>query len=121
MKPEEMPSTESGGLSESERFEALVGAHRGKVYGLCYRYAGNAADAEDLTQEVFLRAFRGLPGFRGEANLSTWVYRIAVNVCLELGQLSETARGRAADRSYAGRAAVRPRELEPRGGAPPVA
>ena len=80
MKPERMPSTESGGLSESERFEALVGAHRGKVYGLCYRYAGNAADAEDLTQEVFLRAFRGLPGFRGDANLSTWVYRIAVNV-----------------------------------------
>ncbi len=67
---------------ETWRFDDLVRTHRGRVYGLCYRYAGNRADAEDLAQEVFLRAYRGLSGFRGEASLSTWVYRIAVNVCL---------------------------------------
>ena len=67
---------------ETQAFDDLVRTHRGRVYGLCYRYAGNPADAEDLAQEVFLRAYRGLSGFRGEASLSTWVYRIAVNVCL---------------------------------------
>lgn len=67
---------------ETRTFDDLVRTHRGRVYGLCYRYAGNSADAEDLAQEVFLRAYRGLSGFRGEASLSTWVYRIAVNVCL---------------------------------------
>jgi len=66
----------------SQTFDDLVRTHRGRVYGLCYRYAGNPADAEDLAQEVFLRAYRGLSGFRGEASLSTWIYRIAVNVCL---------------------------------------
>ena len=69
-------------ISETQTFDDLVREHRGSVYGLCYRYAGNRADAEDLAQEVFLRAYRGLSGFRGEASLSTWVYRIAVNVCL---------------------------------------
>jgi RNA polymerase sigma-70 factor (ECF subfamily) len=67
---------------DTRTFDELVRTHRGRVFGLCYRYAGNSADAEDLVQEVFLRAYRGLPGFRGEASLSTWVYRIAVNVCL---------------------------------------
>lgn len=67
---------------ETETFDELVRTHRGRVFGLCYRYAGNRADAEDLVQEVFLRAYRGLSGFRGESSLSTWVYRITVNVCL---------------------------------------
>lgn len=68
--------------SETDTFDELVRAHRGHVYGMCYRYSGNRADAEDLVQEVFLRAYRGLPGFRGDSSLSTWLYRIAVNVCL---------------------------------------
>ena len=68
--------------NETETFDELVRTHRGRVYGLCYRYSGNSADAEDLAQEVFLRAYRGLAGFRGDASLATWVYRIAVNVCL---------------------------------------
>ena len=76
------PLDEPDKIDETQEFEDLVRTHRGRVYGLCYRYAGNRADAEDLAQEVFLRAYRGLSGFRGEASLSTWVYRIAVNVCL---------------------------------------
>ena len=67
---------------ESRAFDELVRSHRARVVGLCYRYSGNHADAEDLSQEVFLRAYRGLPGFRGDARISTWIYRIAVNVCL---------------------------------------
>lgn len=73
---------EGGALSETDAFERLVATHRSKVFGLCYRYVGNRADAEDLAQETFLRAYRGLSRFRGDSTLSTWVYRIAVNVCL---------------------------------------
>ena len=73
-------SSEAGG--DREAFETMVREHRRRVFGLCYRYTGNAADAEDLVQEVFLRAYRALDGFRGDSSLSTWIYRIAVNVCL---------------------------------------
>jgi RNA polymerase sigma-70 factor, ECF subfamily len=52
------------------------------VYQVCYRFAGNHEDASDLSQEAFVRAWRGLKKFRGQAALSTWLYRIAVNVCL---------------------------------------
>jgi RNA polymerase sigma-70 factor (ECF subfamily) len=65
-----------------EAFDTLVGRHRRQVYRLCYRFVGNHADATDLTQDVFLRAFRGLSGFKGEASVATWFYRIAVNLSL---------------------------------------
>src|SRR5439155_21182384 len=49
---------------------------------LCYRFVGNHEDASDLSQDVFLRAYRGLRSFRGQSSLATWLYRIGVNVCL---------------------------------------
>jgi RNA polymerase sigma-70 factor (ECF subfamily) len=52
------------------------------VYQLCCRFVGNHEDASDLSQEVFLRAYRGLRSFRGHSSLATWLYRIGVNVCL---------------------------------------
>jgi len=63
-------------------FDVIVERHRRPVYQLCYRYVGNHEDASDLAQDVFLRAYRGLKSFRGQSSLSTWLYRIAVNVCL---------------------------------------
>src|SRR4051812_1250167 len=63
-------------------FDLIVERHRRPVYQLCYRYVGNHEDASDLAQDVFLRAYRGLKNFRGRSSLSTWLYRIAVNVCL---------------------------------------
>ena len=63
-------------------FDLIVERHRRAVYQLCYRIVGNHEDASDLSQDVFLRAFRGLRNFRGHSSLSTWLYRIAVNVCL---------------------------------------
>jgi RNA polymerase sigma-70 factor (ECF subfamily) len=63
-------------------FDVIVERHRRPVYQLCYRYVANHEDASDLAQEVFLRAYRGLRSFRGQSSLSTWLYRIAVNVCL---------------------------------------
>jgi RNA polymerase sigma-70 factor (ECF subfamily) len=65
-----------------EAFDLIVERHRRAVYQICYRFAGNHEDASDLSQDTFVRAWRGLRHFRGQAALSTWLYRIAVNVCL---------------------------------------
>lgn len=63
-------------------FDVIVDRHRRAVYQLCYRFVGNHEDASDLSQDVFLRAFRGLRNFKGQSSLGTWLYRIGVNVCL---------------------------------------
>ena len=63
-------------------FDQLVQLHQRSVYRLCYRFLGNHEDACDLSQEVFLRAHRGLSRFRSQSSLSTWLYRIGVNLCL---------------------------------------
>jgi RNA polymerase sigma-70 factor, ECF subfamily len=60
-------------------FERLVSEHTGDVYALLYRLTADPEEASDLTQETFLRAFQSISRFRGEANLKTWLYRIAVN------------------------------------------
>jgi RNA polymerase sigma-70 factor (ECF subfamily) len=65
-----------------EAFDVVVQRHRRQVYQLCFRYVGNHEDAADLAQDAFIRAFRGLRGFKNESALGTWLYRIAVNVCL---------------------------------------
>lgn len=52
------------------------------IHALCYRMTGSQADAEDLAQETFVRAFEALPTFRAEASVSSWLYRIALNQCL---------------------------------------
>ena len=63
-------------------FDLVVTRHQRAVYQLCYRFVSNHEDASDLTQDVFLRAYKGLQNFRGQSSLSTWLYRIGVNVCL---------------------------------------
>jgi RNA polymerase sigma-70 factor (ECF subfamily) len=65
-----------------EAFDVIVERHRRPVYQVCYRFVNNHEDASDLAQESFVRAWRGLKNFKGQAALSTWLYRIAVNVCL---------------------------------------
>jgi RNA polymerase sigma-70 factor (ECF subfamily) len=65
-----------------EAFDAIVERHRRTVYQVCYRFVSNHEDASDLSQEAFVRAWRGLKSFKGQSLLSTWLYRIAVNVCL---------------------------------------
>jgi RNA polymerase sigma-70 factor (ECF subfamily) len=63
-------------------FDLIVERHQRSVYHLCYRFVANHEDASDLSQDVFLRAYRGLRNFRGQSSLATWLYRIGVNVCL---------------------------------------
>ncbi len=64
-------------------FEELYRAHAGRLYSLLLRMAGSSHDAEDLLQDVFLHAYRKLGGFRGDSSLGTWLYRLAVNLCLD--------------------------------------
>jgi RNA polymerase sigma-70 factor (ECF subfamily) len=67
---------------EREAFDRLVVRYQRTVYRLCYRYVNDHDDANDLAQEVFLKAWRAIGRFRGESTFSTWLYRIAVNTCL---------------------------------------
>jgi len=67
---------------DADAFAALFQAHKGRVYAVCLRMTNNAADADDLTQEAFIQAFRKLATFRGESALSTWLHRVAVNTAL---------------------------------------
>src|SRR6185436_12594913 len=75
-------------------FDLLVERHRRSVYQLCYRFVGNHEDASDLSQDVFLRAYRGLRGFRGQSSIATWLYRIGVNVCLNRVSAKTTTVGK---------------------------
>src|SRR4029077_17739523 len=64
-------------------FEELVEGYKNLVFALIARTVQDRTRAEDLAQEGFLRIHRGLPYFRGEARLSTWIYRIVANVCVQ--------------------------------------
>jgi RNA polymerase sigma-70 factor (ECF subfamily) len=66
-------------------FDELVRRHRRELHVHCYRMTGSIHDADDAVQEAFLRAWRGLPGFEGRSSVRSWLYRIATNVCLNLG------------------------------------
>lgn len=60
----------------------MVRAYQHRIFGVAVRMLGNVAEAEDVAQEVFLRAHRAITGFRGEAKLSTWLYAITSRLCL---------------------------------------
>ena len=67
---------------DREAFDEIVRRHQRQVYQLCYRFVGNHEDASDLAQDVFVRAYKALGGFKGQSAIATWLYRIGVNVCL---------------------------------------
>jgi RNA polymerase sigma-70 factor (ECF subfamily) len=87
--PEEVPEIDEGPPEKElvrnaqqgdvRAFEELVNRYHGKIYGLTYNMTSNREDAEDLTQEVFVKAFEALPRFKGKSSFYTWLYRIAVN------------------------------------------
>lgn len=64
-------------------FEKLVTAYEKNVYSLALRMVGDPEDAADMTQETFIKAYRSLSSFRGDSKFSSWLYRIASNVCLD--------------------------------------
>jgi len=66
-----------------EAFEALYCQHAPRIFSLASRMAGSPEDGEDLLQEIFLQAYRKLASFKGEASVGTWLYRLALNHCLD--------------------------------------
>ena len=66
---------------DAESFNQLVLRWERPIYALAYRTIGREEEARDVCQETFLRAFRALPRFRGQAKFSSWLYRIAINLC----------------------------------------
>jgi RNA polymerase sigma-70 factor, ECF subfamily len=76
---EELVARSTGGDLDS--FNQLVLRWERPIYALAYRVIGREDDARDVAQEAFLRAFRGLGGFKGEAKFSSWLYRITLNLC----------------------------------------
>lgn len=68
---------------QADAFAVLIGRYERQVYNLALRYSGDVTEAFDLAQEAFLRAHQALASFRGDARFSTWLYRIATNVCLD--------------------------------------
>ena len=76
---EELVTRSRGGDADS--FNQLILRWERPIYALAYRVIGRDEDARDVAQETFLRAFRALPGFKGQAKFSSWLYRIALNLC----------------------------------------
>ncbi len=76
------PDVELVGLAregDADAFEELVRRYSGRIYGMLFRTIGDSGLAEDAAQETFVRAWKALPKFRGDAKFSTWIYRIAMN------------------------------------------
>ena len=71
----------SAQVGDTDAFATLVMMHGSLVYNLALRTLGDAQEAEDVAQETFVRAWQGLPRFRAQSRLSTWLYRITTNLC----------------------------------------
>ena len=69
---------------DRDAFRVLVDAHSRSIFNLAYRMTGNQEDADEVVQETFLRAYKSLDRFEGKSKFSTWIYRIAVNRCLDM-------------------------------------
>lgn len=74
---------------DQEAFESLIREHQRMIHSLCYRMTGSLADADDLAQETFIHAYQHLADFRSESGFSSWLYRIAMNQCLNWRKQSD--------------------------------
>lgn len=83
VSPEERRLLESAAAGDQKASAVLVQRHRSAVYAIALKLTGNHSDAEEVTQDAFLRAFRYLPNFRGESSFKTWLLRIAGRVAID--------------------------------------
>lgn len=96
---------------DAAAFEHLYKSHSRRIYALCFRMTGNAALAEDLTQDVFLQVFRKIQTFRAQSAFSTWLYRLAVNIVLMRRRIKRLKETSLEGGSEAEGDAPRPREI----------
>ena len=68
---------------DASAFNELLGLHEKKMYAVCLRMCANQEDAQDCLQEAMLRIYRSISGFKGQSSFSTWIYRVAMNTCLD--------------------------------------
>lgn len=90
--PSDAPLVDAARAGDREAFAELVRRHHARVLGLCRSLLGSNEAAEDAAQDVFLKAYESLGGFRGSSAFSTWLYRIASNRCLDLRRSAARAR-----------------------------
>jgi RNA polymerase sigma-70 factor, ECF subfamily len=83
MSSSDWPLIARAAAGDASAFQRLVEQHRSMVYRLAYQFAGNHYDAEDIAQEVFIKVYRSLDQFRRDAQLSSWLYRIVMNACID--------------------------------------
>lgn len=81
-EPDEQPLLQRARAGDVDAFEALYRENAPRVFALCLRMSADRRRAQELTQDVFVRAWEGLPSFRGDAAFTSWLHRIAVNVVL---------------------------------------
>lgn len=68
--------------TKEQRFSKLVKEYEQTIYVVCYMFSKDAADADDLHQEILLRLWQGFDGFEGRSSIKTWIYRVALNYCI---------------------------------------
>lgn len=93
-----------GGTRSADVLDEALERHRRELTGFCYRMLGSSSEADDAVQETFLRAWRAADGFEGRSSVRTWLYRIAHNVCVDMGR-SPQRRARPMDLGPSSRAA----------------
>ena len=107
-QPVPFPSKETGGTRDADlvarcragdvdAFETIYNQHAARIYTLACRMAGSPHDGEDLLQEIFLQAHRKLASFKGDSSLGTWLYRLALNHCLDYVRSRRAKMGRVTD------------------------
>jgi RNA polymerase sigma-70 factor (ECF subfamily) len=90
--PTDVRLAERARSGDRDAFAELVGRHHARVLGLCRSWLGSGEAAEDAAQDVFLKAYQALGSFRGTSAFSTWLYRIAVNRCMDVRRSAARAR-----------------------------
>jgi RNA polymerase sigma-70 factor (ECF subfamily) len=106
LREDDRQAVEACRQGEREAFDRLVERYQRDVYRLCYRYVNNHQDANDMAQEVFLKAYRAISKFRGDSAFSTWLYRIAVNTCLNFRSARRVPQEELSEHLADGRAGV---------------
>jgi RNA polymerase sigma-70 factor (ECF subfamily) len=107
-QPVPFPSKETGAARDADlvarcragdvdAFETIYNQHAARIYTLACRMAGSPQDGEDLLQEIFLQAHRKLASFKGDSSLGTWLYRLALNHCLDYVRSRRAKMGRLTD------------------------